>query len=237
MKLYLSELEQDQVIGIYGPNKDRLANRMRFLHPDAAKSYLKMSEEKLIKCSDMYRTFDASLKAHLKKGAARPGYSGHNFGFSIDIDTRWVIKANHFADKKELDEWMASHGWYCHNPPGETRSKESWHFNYFGDEAEKYLAVRTDAKRTWARPLEQKIQDVYGFWWDLEKVTVEAVQSALADLKMYGGDIDGKRGEMTREAIQMFRTAWGLGQGADDARMVRTLMCVSSERCVADETC
>ena len=236
MKLHLSELDTEDVIGIYGPNNNVLANRMRFLHPDAAKSYLKMSKEKKVKCSDMYRTFEASLSAHTRKGAARPGYSGHNFGFSIDIDTRWVLKQNGFSGKVELDEWMASHGWYCHNPPGETRSHESWHFNYFGEEADKYLATRSTDKRTWSRPLEAKVTDVYGFWW--HKATPKDVQEALASLNMYGGDIDGVHGALTEESLMIFQRAWGLKvSGLANTMTTRSLMCVSSERLIADETC
>lgn len=236
MKLYLSELDQSEVTGSYGPKRDRLAARMVFLHPDAAKSFLEMNSIKTIKCSDMYRTFEASRKAHANKGAARAGYSGHNFGFSIDIDTRWVIKTNNFANKVELDAWMETYGWYCHNPPGETRPRESWHFNYFGDEAAKYLKERTANRRTWSKPLEKKVTDVYGFWW--HKATIVDVQDALFSLNMYKDDPSGVEDAYHREAVTKFQKLWNLSpDGIAGTKTVRTLMCVTSERIILDEVC
>jgi len=136
MKLYLTEFEADGVFGIYGAGKDTLAARMRFLHPEAATAFIRMNTERVVRCSDMLRTPEGSLQnRRRKKGRGlRPGWSGHNFGFSIDIDVGWMLKTYKW-DKVQLDAWMASHGWYCHNPPGTKRGFEAWHYNYFGNEA------------------------------------------------------------------------------------------------------
>jgi len=236
MKLYLKELSTEEVIGIYGTNKDKLPERMRFLHPDAAQSYLRMSLEKKIKCSDMLRTYQGSLNAYIKKGAHRPGYSGHNFGFSIDIDVRWVIENNSFKDKTYLDRWMSGQGWYCHNPIGETRSRESWHYNYFGEESAAYLIHRTSDKRTWSRPVEQKIKDVYSYSW--ENLTTKDVQEKLTGLSMYSGDIDDNLGPLTTEGIKSFQRAWRLtADGIAGSVFNRTLACITSERIVIGDVC
>jgi len=238
MQLYLTEFAVDEVLGIYGPTKDRLAARMRYLHPVAAASFVKMNEEKVVKCSDMLRTAEGSLLARRrKKGRGlRPGYSGHNFGFSIDIDYGWMMRT-HKMTKRQLDAWMASHGWYCHNAPGEKRDYEAWHFNYFGAEAEHYLSFRSDTnKRTWSNPVSQKINEYFGPWW--ENADDSTVQTALRALKMYSGDIDGKAGPLTKEAIKVFQRAWDLtADGAAGPKTKRPLMLVSAEIIIVHAVC
>src|SRR3990172_9368429 len=86
MKLDLLALGVDEVHGIYGVKKDHLPDRMRFLHPAAAASFHQNLAE-TVTVSDMFRSAEASLQARReRRGAQRPGFSGHNFGFSIDID-------------------------------------------------------------------------------------------------------------------------------------------------------
>lgn len=236
MKLYLTEFEADEVYGIYGANKDKLAARMRFLHPDAAKSFRIMNAEIRIRCSDMLRTPEGSLLNRRRKGRGlRPGWSGHNYGFSIDIDYGWIMKENGLS-KVELDEWMASYGWYCHNIPGETRSYEAWHYNYLDDEVEYYLSFRTQSKRTWSKPISTKIEDYYGHWW--KKADTKTVQTALKSLKMYNGDIDGDYGDLLKEAVYVFQRAWDLDvDGAAGPQTKRTLMLVSAEKFLVDKPC
>lgn len=239
MQLYLSEFAVDEVLGIYGENKDRLADRMRYLHPIAATSFRTMNSEKLIRCSDMLRTPEGSLKnrqANNGKGL-RPGWSGHNYGFSIDIDVSWNIKNHGFKNKIDLDLWMQSHGWYCHNILGETRSYESWHYNYFGEDAEYYLSFRDDKKSsTWSRCVAQKIDDYYGHWW--ETADMFLVQRCLKTLNLYKGPVNGEVDAATTSAIKEFQSKWDLeADGKAGPMTKRTLLLVSSEVVLMDEPC
>lgn len=236
MKLYLTEFGADEVYGIYGADEDKLAARMRFLHPEAATSFVIMDAEIRIRCSDMLRTAEGSLLNRRRKGRGlRPGWSGHNYGFSIDIDYGWIMVESGLS-KVELDEWMAGHGWYCHNVPGETRRYEAWHYNYFGSEAEHYLSFRTKSKRTWATPVSTKIEDYYGHWW--KNAGTKTIQTALKSLKMYNGDIDGDYGELLKEAVYIFQRAWDLSEDGVVGPMTgRTLMLVSAEKILVDTPC
>jgi len=238
MQLYLCEFGVKEVFGIYGANEDALAARMRFLHPAAARSFLKMNEEKVVRCTDMLRTPEGSLVAVQQgKAALRPGWSGHNYGFSIDIDVDWMIKTHRFKDKVTLDLWMATHGWYCHNILGSTISSESWHYNYFGEEAEHFISYRKDtSKVTWSYPVAYKIVEYYGHWWvNADAVTVQA---ALQRLGLYRGDLDGVLGTLSGEAIKAFQRAWLLDvDGIAGPRTKRTLMLVSAERMLTRTSC
>ena len=237
MQMYLTQFGADEVLGIYGKDKDALAARMRFLHPAAAESFKKMDAEMRIRCSDMLRTPEGSLLNRQRKGRGlRPGWSGHNYGFSIDIDYGWIMKHNKLT-KVELDEWMAAHGWYCHNIPGSTRSSEAWHYNYFGEEAEHYLSFRKDNRTsTWAKPVSQKIHEYYGHWWG--KADVVTVQTALKKLGFYNGDFDGVPGELYDQAVRAFQRAWMLDvDGIAGAMTKRTIMLVSAERILVDAAC
>jgi len=237
MRLHLTEFDATEVYGIYGSSKDALATRMRFLHPAAAKSFRAMSADSRVRCSDMLRTPEGSLSNRRRKGKGlRPGWSGHNYGFSIDIVVGWMLKT-HGINKMELDQWMASHGWYCHNIPGETRSYEAWHYNYFGEEAEHYLSFREDSsKRTWSSPISQKIEEYYGHWW--QRTDIVSVQRALKNLKFYEGGLDVYATSPTKTALRSFQKEWDLAvDGIAGPNTLRTLMLVSAEKVLVDEVC
>lgn len=237
LQQYLTEFEADEVLGIYGANKDVLATRMRYLHPDAAASFKEMNADKVLKVSDMLRTPEGSLLNRQRKGKGlRPGWSGHNWGFSIDISYGWVMRQHGFT-KIELDAWMASHGWYCHNIPGETRDYEAWHYNYLGEEAEHFLSYRKDSKKsTWKLPVSYKIIKYYGHWW--KNADAITVQSALKKLKLYRGDIDGILGDLSDQAIRAFQRAWMLDvDGIAGPMTARTLLLVSANRILVDTPC
>jgi hypothetical protein len=140
------------VFGIYGNAENIMADRMLYLAPDAAKSFLDINadlakmfagrdgkintkrrpDQLLLRVSDMFRSAKASLEARAQKsGVQPPSKSGHNFGFSIDIDLGWVLAAFGW-NKQQLDEYMNSHGWYCHRKDHLKDEPEAWHFNYFG---------------------------------------------------------------------------------------------------------
>jgi hypothetical protein len=214
------------ILGIYGP-KNELPERMRYLHPDAAASYMRLEAgPRRLRVSDMWRSAEASLRARSeKRGVQPPGRSGHNFGFCIDLDVDWMLKQYRWS-KQELDQYMNENGWYCHRKDHE-RESESWHFNFFGADSAKYLAAAQDSRST-APGLEQKIQDVYGSSFKLSAVETQA---ALQSLKLYGGAIDGEIGPLAREALMAFQRSWSLPSHGDlDADTQRLLVFVTSER-------
>lgn len=226
LKLSLTALPAS-ILGIYGPEKNQLPERMRYLHPAAAASYLAMEAgPHRPRVSDMWRSAEASLRARSeKRGVQPPGRSGHNFGFCLDLDVDWMLKQYRWS-KEQLDGYMNEHGWYCHRKDHE-RESESWHFNFFGTESAKYLAA-AQGSRTTAAGLEQKIQDVYGSSFKLSPVETQA---ALQALKLYGGAIDGEFGPLAREALMAFQRTWSLpSHGELDADTQRLLVFVTSER-------
>jgi hypothetical protein len=176
----------------------------------------------------MYRSAEASLRARKnRKGAQRPGYSGHNFGFSIDLDIGKSIKAIKAKSKKQLDEYMNSAGWYCHRRDHK-RDFESWHYNFFGDEYDKFVHD-TDKKTSYG--LERKIEWYYGVWW--RSVYVEDIQTWLTRLGLYDGDTDNKLGPITREGLSAFQRAWLLpATGKIDKRTARTLSFVAADKLI-----
>jgi hypothetical protein len=224
LTLKLTELPAS-IMGIYGPNQDLLPQRMRYLHPDAAASYLKMeSGPRRLRVSDMWRSAEASMQARReKRGVQPPGRSGHNFGFSIDVDVDWLL-SHYQINKAQLDSFMNENGWYCHRKD-HLRDSESWHFNYFGADAAKYLAVSEPYSST-SSGLEAKIQDFYGQSFLL---TARELQSALKTLRLYGGDIDGDLGPLSVEAIKAFQRTWELPvtgtAGPDTQRLLAFMTC------------
>lgn len=228
MPLRLRPLDANEVLGIYGKNKRQLPTRMRYLHPDAAVAYAELHESG-VQVSDMFRSAESSLRARReRRGAQRPAYSGHNYGFSIDLAVSATIKRMGMRTKRQLDEWLAERGWHCHRRD-HRRKFEEWHFNYFGDEFDAF--VRDKDRRTSAG-LERKIQAYYGAWW--KQMSATSVQRCLTRLGIYDGDLDGKIGDLTREAIRVFQRAWLLDvDGIAGPMTKRTLAYVTAERIAA----
>lgn len=220
------------ILGIYGPRKDLLPERMRLLHPDAAASLLAMEgTPRRLRISDMFRSAEASLNAVFeKRGVQRPGYSGHNFGFSIDIDVGDCMR-RFGMNKRQLDEHLAACGWVCHRKD-HALGDESWHYNFVstGSEAARYLAASTRSTST-APALEARIREHYGAAMDLSPTEV---QGALRRLRLYSGAVDGDLGPLSRQAIRIFQRAWGLAiTGSVDAITARTLAFVAAELVIA----
>ena len=203
MKIALAKFDEREVFGIYGATRDKMPERARYLEPAAARAYRNMMEERRVRISDMYRTAESSLAAHRSgRGAQMPGYSGHGYGFSIDIDVDWMLnaKGGRFLTKASLDGFMADHGWLCHLR-GHERGREDWHYNFGVSE---FLAD-TDARTSTA--LERKIQATYG---SQLKLSISECQGYLRRLGLYHGAIDDIPGPMTREATEAFQRAWRL---------------------------
>lgn len=221
MKLKLRALDNKRVVGIY--TDGRLPSRMRFLHPEAAASY----EHHIpgVTVSDMFRSPEASLHAiRTKKGAMPPGFSGHNYGFSIDLDVLKTMKIL-MLTKRDLDEWMATHGWYCHRRDHKL-AFESWHYNFLG-----VGTIISPKVRTTMGYIEAKIQKYYGAELVANMTDRKLQQSQLASLKLYSGDIDGIVGGLTKEALKAFQRTWGIhANGLMSAKTGRTLAYVSAEK-------
>ncbi len=216
------------ILGIYGPGKNILPERMRYLEPEAAASYLGLeATSHRLRVSDMWRSADSSLSASLeKRGVQRPAFSGHNFGLSIDLDVRDCMDRLHMS-KRALDDFMASQGWYCHRKD-HVLDAESWHFNFLGvgEEGQRYLTKSARAQST-APALEAKIQELYGADLDLSALQVQA---ALRRAHLYTGDLDGIPGPMSRRALLSFQRAWDLpATGVADSVTQRTLAFVTAE--------
>ena len=219
LTLRLSELPAT-IMGIYGPNKDTLPSRMRFLAPEAAASYMRLERsDHRLRVSDMWRSAESSLQAgQEKRGVKPPGQSGHNFGFSIDIDVNWLLK-EYRINKAQLDAQMVQAGWYCHRKDHEI-DNECWHYNYFGADPGRYLNAANSYGST-APGLEMLIQERYGGMFTL---TPLEIQTVLKSMRLYSGDLDGDLGPLSRQAVKAFQRAWHLPEtglaGADTQRLL-----------------
>ena len=220
--------------GIYGPKKDSLPERMRYLHPEAADAFKRADRAIALVVTDMYRSAEASLMAvRAKRGALPPGVSPHGYGLAIDLDITATLRLQRLSsdpeDKADLDTALEDYGWYCHRKD-HRRGFEDWHYNYLGgvDQA-KWLTACKRTKTT-APAVEARIQSLYGPWLTQD---VAGVQTLLSQLGMYSGAIDGKLGPLSQEAIRAFQRAWGLREdGKAGPRTQRTLAFVTAKRTV-----
>lgn len=225
----LAFVTADHLEGVYGSTKDVLPERMRYLHPDAARSVRRMAKDgKRGRASDVFRSPESSLQAAAeKRGVQPPGYSAHNFGVAVDFDVA-VLMSRWKLSKVALDGLMDSYGWVCHRQDHQMGS-ESWHYNFLGepdtDEGKRYRAlVRTSS----APAVEQRIVDLYGPTLTLDAV---GVQTALRELRMYSGELDGALGKLSQQAVMAFQRAWHLPvTGLADAKTQRTLAVVTAKR-------
>jgi hypothetical protein len=233
MKVLVTALP-DTVEGIYegkDGRKDILPARMRYLHPDAAKSFLqadallRQMTGHGIRVSDMLRSAESSLAAKAAgRGAARPGFSGHGYGLCIDGDIEVMLRRMNWS-KQQLDEFMASQGWYCFRRDHDM-GMEAWHYNYFGDDPKRWLDECGSENTT--KGLEAKIQALYGQSF---VVNPGDAQTALKTLRLYSGEADGILGPLSREAIRCFQRAWSLiDDGTINIKTQRTLAFVTSTK-------
>lgn len=222
LELVLCDLAADEVRGTLEYN-DRgiLPTRMRRLDPEACESFTTDLRARVV-VSDMFRSPESSLEAvRRKRGAQPPAYSAHNYGRAIDLDVKASLVASGIKVKTKFDLWMAERGWYCHRRDSRMRS-EAWHYNYLGDEAEKYLF--DDDYRTSAA-IERLLLARYGEYFELTEM---GAQQGLASLRLYGGEIDGIWGRLSKMALRVFQKAWSLKiTGTLDRRTMRTLAYVS----------
>ena len=132
MKITLQELHANQVKRAADYSDDprivSISKTARRLKPDAALSFVKHLSP-AIRVTDMWRSAAGGLATILKKGGRSPGYSGHNYGHSIDIGVSEALEELGFKRKYQLDDWMRSRGWHCWRLDGK-RSREEWHYDF-----------------------------------------------------------------------------------------------------------
>jgi len=225
MKILLSPIIGALGIKEYG---GVLPERMRFLHPEAAKSFREFSNRVIV--SDVYRSADASLAAvRAKRGALPPGRSAHGYGLAIDLGVDETLAhtgaaGTGLSKKIELDESMEAHGWYCHRRDHK-RGPEDWHYNYLGKGAAIAPKVQTTSGY-----IEAKIMELYGQSFILGP---EDIQVALQKLHLYSGAIDGKLGPLSKEAIMAFQKCWSLaGTSGFDDKTLRVLAFCAAEKVI-----
>lgn len=206
-----------------GPKNDSykgiLPKRMRFVHPSAVNP-LRMVLQEIpgIAFSDMYRDPIASLMARKTKvGVQRPGYSGHNYGISVDVDIDQTLIESKLNYLSFLDR-MAACGWTCHRSD-KSRGSECWHFNLLGMGSNPPSGAT--GPQLW-------IQKTYG---DLLEGDEIWVQTLLSKLGFYQGEIDGKFGPLSRAALQAFERAYDLdADGVLCSMAMRTLAIVTANK-------
>jgi hypothetical protein len=228
MRLPLVDLAVSEVLGTESYNdRGHLPSRMRRLAPEAHASFVADLAEWVV-VSDMFRSAEASRWAiRHRKGAQPPGWSGHNYGYCIDIDIRATMARLRLKTKRALDAWMAERGWFCHRRDHRMRH-ECWHFNYLGKDGGGYL--REGDKRTNAG-LQRMLKERFGESW---KLSVPDVQRALSTLRFYGGSIDGDFGPLSRAACRAFQRAWRLtANGVPGPITQRTLAYVTADKIAA----
>jgi len=228
LTLDLKALPANRVRGSYVVNRipGKLPLRSLFLHPEAADAFL--ADLTQVSVTDMYRSAEVTLMAVAAgRGTRPPGYSGHNFGFSIDVDLDATLPELGL-DKPGFDAWMRTRGWHCERKDS-ARGLDDHHYDYLGLAAQLALVSPTDP----LVDVEQLIARVYG---EALAPDPEECQRLLKKLRHYGGILDGVIGPVTTEAIRIFQRAWQLDRdpqverGVLDARTRRTLAFVCCQR-------
>jgi hypothetical protein len=215
------------VRGIYkvGGVDGRMPARTLFLEPAAADSYVEHLLDWVV-VSDVLRSAESSLSAVRRgRGAQAPGFSAHNYGKAIDIDTKATMRSGGFDTKQALDEYLEPFGWFCHRRDHKLDS-ESWHYNYLGVG----YVVSPKSQRT-SGDVEALIVQRYG----AAMVPGDAAcQRLLASLKMYSGRVNGIVDDLTSEAVRVLQRAWASKRvtetGKLDANTRRTLAFVCAAR-------
>jgi hypothetical protein len=243
MQLRLADITSWQIAGPEGDRyKGRLPTRMKYVHPDVVSCLKRILVDGywLLRISDMYRDPIASLMAYVEYlagrksgGVQRPGWSGHNYGISIDVDVEGILVSFRHANLvapfgpsmplpstyPELLLWMAERGWSCHRRDGK-RGPEDWHFNCWG-EGRVLPPHGAAGAGLW-------IGDHHGSDFDLDETEA---QTALQKLGLYHGDLDGDWGPLSKAALMAFERTYALPpDGRLDAIACRTLAIASATK-------
>lgn len=202
--------------------------RMPFLAPDAAISLLALEKDTDgLVYTDMWRDpIDSLLAKRANRASQLPGYSGHNYGMSVDLDVISILNTKKIR-YEDILHIMKKRGWFCKRRDGDSSLPGANHFNFLGDDSGRYLVKCTMDPITWDIPTELKILELYGSSYQLE---TKDVQELLTKLRIYHGPITGQRDAYTREAIMAFQRTWDLTEtGFPDMALCRTIMFITSE--------
>ncbi len=250
MKLRLTLLPADKVIGGYGKNLpicDRdekspnyrkwdllvpggMPEKARALSPEAAIDWLRFLEDlgHPLVVTDMLRDPKTSLRisSDPKRSALPPGWSGHQYGFSFDAINEAIMHLLGLKKMKDLRALMAKYNFFNFwNDGKESHPKEDWHWNHFLPEFRD--ANGGFASKTTVAYLENMIQKKYGVHMIL---TPLQGQLCLQKLGYYRGDLDGKIGKMSIAAILDFQNAWRLPKSGEfDKKTMRLLAYLTAE--------
>lgn len=226
MIIELVALPANKVRGIYtvGGVPNQMPERTRFLHPEAAISFLHDLADQ-VTVSDVLRSAESSLEAvRSGRGAQPPGYSAHNFGLAIDLDLDATMLQLGVRRKAELDAFMESHGWFCHRRDHLLKS-EAWHYNFL--RVGTVVGAKFKATSGW---VEARIVELYG---PQLAPNDRMCQEMLRSARLYSGEIDGVLGRLSQESTRVFQRAWNLKpSGVLDKRTRRTLAFVTAGKLV-----
>lgn len=215
------------VRGIYGPHKDQFPTRAAFMHPEAADAFAAFNEETGPHAfSDILRGPDESLLAAKSgRGAQMPGYSGHNFGLSFDIDVERTMKEKNWS-YEDVCRAAVNFGFYGYRQDL-SRGAEEWHFNYLGLHA-KDILPRTSDRGKWQYAAEEIIKVYYP---RIVPLTTYEIQEGLKKVGMYSGSIDGQIGPLCKTSTSVFCQAWKLGTvDPNNEHFQRTLAFVTATK-------
>ena len=163
-----------------------------------------VQEYKPLIYTDIYRSPASSAEAYARKvGVAKPGYSGHNYGISVDVAVEASMR-RHKITYTQLCNIMIVYGWtpYQGKVSSYKRGKEDWHFNFIGEWS--YSANDNNNKvKPGADQVNTWILQNYHFEDDMKYIQV-----CLKKLKFYQGEIDGLKGPLTSNGIKKFQQAW-----------------------------
>lgn len=198
--------------------------RALYMAPDAAQSLLQADAAAGgIIFTDILRSAAASLQAlreHLagKKamGVKPPGFSGHGYGLSFDVDVSRTLRRAGIS-YVELREFLEDFGFFCHRRDLDSAGSEAQHFNFLTDGRIK-IADPTDHV-TWAAPLEAEIQARYGPQMTMDR---DAIATSLVKC--------GVTAPLYEDAVRQFQSAWALqADGVPGPITQRVLAFVAAE--------
>lgn len=142
-----------------------LPARMRLFQPAACLALQQLEQHTGgLVYTDGYRSASAQLEAYRNRPGTQPvAYSAHGYGlaYDLDVDASLVQLGCKYGQMLDM---LADYGWFCHRRDANDSASESWHFNFLGmDDPERYLALADPSDHTtWARPVELRIQQMYG---------------------------------------------------------------------------
>lgn len=216
LEILLAPIPEFKDRGMYGTNGDQVPDRYLGLHPDAAASLRRIEADYpgVMYHSDIFRNATGSKRRREKNKARKgrytgklPGSSAHGYGLATDhLVSDNLRRLTRFmragvVDKGEYDELWNSYGWYCHRqgPAGDhLRGPEDWHFNYIGDDVERWLGHCHG--RSTAPGIEAKIQYMYGPF----TLDPAGIVEHLARLGYRNAHVEAEA------AVRKFQEAWTL---------------------------